>query len=162
MDRSSWDRWNRYRFRSVWDLDAPPARVYAVLEQPGEYPRWWPQVRRVESVDDRTGAATVRSALPYALHVTVTELLRDPGRGVLEVALHGDLDGWARWTVRPRGGRGAARTRALYEQEVEVRRPLMRRLALAGRPAFRLNHALMMRAGRRGLEAWLDAVPEAV
>ncbi|MFD3720176.1 SRPBCC family protein [Streptomyces sp. NPDC058674] len=162
MRLNSWDRMSRYRFRSVWDLDAPPARVFAVLAQPGEYPLWWPQVRRVEAVDDRTGTALVRSVLPYALHVTATELLRDPGRGVLEVALRGDLDGWARWTVRGRGGTGGARTRALYEQEVEVRRPLMRRLSLPGRPVFRLNHALMMRAGRHGLQARLAALPEAV
>ncbi|OKK15212.1 polyketide cyclase [Streptomyces sp. CB00455] len=175
MDRSSWDRWSRYRFRSVWDLDAPPARVYAELEQPGEYPRWWPQIRRVEALDERSGTALIRSALPYTLRVTMTELLRDPVRGVLEVSLHGDLDGWARWTVRPRrpgagegagpgraAGSGAARTRALYEQEVEVRAPLLRRLALPGRPVFRLNHALMMRAGRDGLAARLAAPPEAV
>ncbi|MFG2877281.1 SRPBCC family protein [Streptomyces sp. NPDC048337] len=171
MDRSRWyrsdssdhwGRWSRYRFRSVWDLDAPPARVYAVLERPGEYPHWWPQIRRVAPVDDRSGTATVRSVLPYALHITAAELLRDPVRGVLEVALGGDLDGWARWTVRPRAGTGATRTRALYEQEVEVRRPLMRRLALPGRPVFRLNHALMMEAGRRGLTARLAAGREAV
>ncbi|MBT2481225.1 SRPBCC family protein [Streptomyces sp. ISL-94] len=171
MDRSRWDRsdcsdrwarWSRYRFRSVWHLDAPPGRVFAELEQPGEYPHWWPQVRRVETVDERSGTATVRSVLPYALHITATELLRDPAHGILEVSLGGDLDGWARWTVRPRAGTGATRTRALYEQEVEVRRPLMRRLALLGRPVFRLNHTLMMRAGRRGLAARLAAGPEAV
>ncbi|OEJ31185.1 SRPBCC family protein [Streptomyces subrutilus] len=162
MDLNRRDRWTRYRFRSVWDLDAPPAHVYAVLAQPEEYPRWWPQIRRVEPVDERTGTATVRSVLPYALRVTVGELLRDPVRGVLEVSLHGDLEGWARWTVRPRAGAGGARTRVLYEQEVEVRRPLMRRLALPGRPVFRLNHALMMRAGRRGLAARLTASSEAV
>ncbi|MEU9235396.1 SRPBCC family protein [Streptomyces subrutilus] len=162
MDRSRWDRWSRYRFRSVWDLDAPPGRVYAVLERPDEYPRWWPQIRRVEPAGERTGTATVRSVLPYALRVTADELLRDPVRGVLEVSLRGDLDGWARWTVRPRAGTGPARTRVLYEQEVEVRRPLMRRLALPGRPVFRLNHALMMRAGRRGLAARLAVSPEAV
>lgn len=162
MHQSHRDRWSHYRFRSVWDLDAPPAHVYAVLERMGEYPRWWPQFRRVERVDDRTGTVQIRSVLPYALHVTTTELLRDPRRGLLEVALHGDLEGWARWTVRPRGGPGAGRTRALYEQEVEVRTPLMRRLSLPGRPVFRLNHALMMRAGQRALAARLAASPEAV
>ncbi|MGW6947257.1 SRPBCC family protein [Streptomyces xanthophaeus] len=156
------DRWSHYRFRSVWDLDAPHTRVYAVLERMGEYPRWWPQFRRVERVDDRTGTALIRSALPYALHVTTTELLRDPRRGVLEVALAGDIEGWARWTVRPRGGPGAPRTRALYEQEVEVRLPLLRRLAVPGRPVFRLNHALMMRAGQQALAARLTSSPEAV
>ncbi|MDJ0381070.1 SRPBCC family protein [Streptomyces sp. G-G2] len=150
--------WTHYRFRSVWDLAAPPVRVYAVLERAEEYPCWWPQVRGVRTAGPRTGTATFRSLLPYELEVTVTELLRDPATGVLEVALSGDLEGWARWTVRPRRGG----TRALYEQEVEVRRALMRRLAVPGRPVFRLNHALMMRSGRRGLDAFLAGRPEAV
>lgn len=155
-------RWTHYRFRSVWDLDAPPARVYPLLADPGHYPGWWPQVRRVTPADERSGTAVIRSVLPYEIHVTLTGLLRDPARGVLEAALGGDLDGWARWTVRPRGGPAPGRTRAVYEQEVEVRDPLLRRFALAGRPVLRLNHALMMRAGRRGLAARLTAPPEAV
>ncbi|MFH7597996.1 SRPBCC family protein [Streptomyces racemochromogenes] len=155
-------RWTHYRFRSVWDLDAPPALVYSLLEDPGRYPGWWPQVRRVARGDGDSGTAVIRSLLPYEIHVTLTGLLRAPCRGVLEVALGGDLRGWARWTVRPRGGPGADRTRAVYEQEVEVRAPLLRRLSVAGRPALRLNHALMMRAGRRGLAARLTAAPEAV
>ncbi|MFE2285813.1 SRPBCC family protein [Streptomyces sp. NPDC059443] len=162
MDRSRGrnDRWTRYRFRSVWDLDAPPARVYAALERPEAYPLWWPQIREVlPSGDERSGTALIRSALPYTLRVTAAERLHDPASGILEVALCGDLEGWARWTVRPRAG-GAAR--ALYEQEVEVRRPLMRRLSFPGRPVFRLNHTLMMRAGRRGLAAHLAAGAEAV
>ncbi|MET9699113.1 SRPBCC family protein [Streptomyces sp. NPDC006529] len=150
--------WSHYRFRSVWDLAAPPARVYAVLERTEDYPRWWPQVRAVRPLGPRAGTSRVRSFLPYEMEITATELLRDPAGGVLEAALSGDLEGWARWTVRPRG-RG---TRILYEQEVEVRRPLMRRLALPGRPVFRLNHALMMRGGRRGLAAHLAGRAEAV
>ncbi|MEU7554135.1 SRPBCC family protein [Streptomyces sp. NPDC044571] len=155
-------RWSRYRFRSVWDLDAPPARVYSVLEQAGQYPRWWPQVRRAEAIDGRSSALCIRSVFPYEIRMTATRLLSDPARGVLEAALHGDIEGWARWTVRPRRGPGGEGTRALYEQEVEVRRPLLRTLALPVRPVFRLNHALMMRAGRNALAAHLAAPPEAV
>ncbi len=151
-------RWTHYRFRSVWDLDAPPALVYSLLEDPRHYPGWWPQVRRVAQTGGRSGTAVIRSVLPYEIHVTLTSLLRDPARGVLEVALGGDC----LWTVRPRGGPAARRTRAVYEQEVEVRAPLLRRFALAGRPALRLNHALMMRAGRHGLAARLTTPPEAV
>ncbi|MFI1456482.1 SRPBCC family protein [Streptomyces roseus] len=160
--RNRLDRWNRYRFRSVWDLDAPPARVYAVLERTGDYPRWWPQVREAERTGERSGDLLIRSLLPYKIRMTATELLRDPGRGLLEAALHGDVEGWARWTVRARRGAGGRGTRALYEQEVEVRSPLLRRLAVPARPAFRLNHALMMRAGRHALAARLAASPEAV
>ncbi|MFG3348904.1 SRPBCC family protein [Streptomyces sp. NPDC048018] len=151
--------WCRYRFRSVWCLDAPPAAVYAVLERAEEYPRWWPQVREVVSRDERTGTARFRSLLPYDLVVTAEARRQDPAAGVLEVAMRGDLDGWARWTLTTLPG-GA--TRALYEQEVEVRRPLMRALAVPARPLFRANHALMMRGGRRGLAAHLRASPPPV
>lgn len=146
--------WCRYRFRSVWQLAAPPEAVYAVLECAEEYPRWWPQVREVVPVDDVTGTARFRSFLPYDLVVTAEARRRDPDARVLEVALRGDLEGWARWTLTSRG----PGTRALYEQEVEVTSPLMRRLAVPGRPVFRANHALMMRAGERGLAAHLRAV----
>jgi uncharacterized protein YndB with AHSA1/START domain len=139
--------WCRYRFRSVWNLPAPPAVVFAVLERAEDYPQWWRQVREVTSIDERSGRARFRSALPYDLVVTVREVRRDPGAGVLEIGMSGDLDGWVRWTLTATD-RG---TRALYEQEVEVRRTLMRWLAVPGRPVFVLNHALMMRAGRRGL-----------
>ncbi|PNE41415.1 SRPBCC family protein [Streptomyces noursei] len=144
-------RLHRYRFRSVWLLHAPPAVVYAVLGQAEAYPRWWPQVREVVPLDDRSGTARFRSFLPYELTVVATETLRDPAARVLEIGMRGDLAGWARWTIMP----GEGGTRAVFEQEVEVRKPVLRRWALLGRPVFRVNHALMMRAGRRGLRAWL-------
>ncbi|MEV7195655.1 SRPBCC family protein [Streptomyces sp. NPDC093510] len=146
--------WCHYRFRSVWDLPGAPSGVYAALECAEDYPQWWPQVREVNPLDDRSGVVRFRSFLPYDLVVTAEERRRDPAAGILEIGMTGDLDGWARWTVTatPTGAR------ARYDQEVDVRRPLMRRLALPGRPLFLLNHALMMRAGRRGLAARLAAV----
>ncbi|MEU3607985.1 SRPBCC family protein [Streptomyces sp. NPDC035033] len=143
--------WCRYRFRSVWRLAAPPDRVYAVLARAEEYPLWWPQVRAVVPRTDTTGTARFRSVLPYDIEVTARALRSDPGARVLEVRLDGDLEGWARWTLTADG----AGTRALYEQEVEVRARPLRLLAVPGRPFFRANHALMMRGGRRGLAALL-------
>ncbi|MFF4173500.1 SRPBCC family protein [Streptomyces sp. NPDC001744] len=149
--------WSRYRFRCVWRLAAPPETVYAVLERAEEYPRWWPQVREVvpaEDAPETTGTARFRSFLPYDLVVTVRALRRDRADRVLEIGLGGDLEGWARWTLTPEG----TGTRALYEQEVEVRARLLRALAVPGRPVFRANHAVMMRGGRRGLAAHLRSV----
>ncbi|WP_369239381.1 SRPBCC family protein [Streptomyces sp. R21] len=150
--------WSRYRFRSLWVLPAPPADVYAALEQADDYPRWWPQVREVRRIDDRSGDVRIRSLLPYDITFTAREVRRDPAAGVLEIAMTGDLDGWARWTVTADG----PVTHARYDQEVEVTKPLMRRLAVPGRPVFRANHALMMRAGRRGLRAYLRETRQAV
>ncbi len=146
--------WSHYRFRSLWALPAPPAAVYAALERAEDYPRWWPQVREVDRLDDTSGRIRIRSALPYDLVFTAREVRRDPDAGVLEIAMTGDLEGWARWTLTPAG----TGTLARYDQVVDVRKPLMRRLAVPGRPVFRVNHWLMMRAGRRGLRAHLEAV----
>ncbi|NEA63043.1 SRPBCC family protein [Streptomyces sp. SID12488] len=146
--------WTHYRFRSRWRLPAAPAVVYDALERAEEYPRWWPQVREVDRVDDTSGVIRIRSLLPYDLTFTAREVRRDPAAGVLEIAMTGDLEGWARWTLTAAG----TGTLARYDQEVDVTKPLMRRLAVPGRPVFRANHALMMRAGRRGLTAHLQAV----
>jgi hypothetical protein len=146
--------WTHYRFRSLWPLPAAPAVVYAALERPEDYPRWWRQVRRVDRIDDTSGVITIRSLLPYDMTFTVREVRRDPVAGVLETAMSGDIDGWARWTVSPDGAGSLAR----YEQVVDVNKPLLRRFAVPGRPVFRANHRLMMRAGRRGLLTYLEAV----
>lgn len=105
-------------------------------------------------LDDTTGVIRIRSLLPYDLRFTARETRRDPVAGVLEIAMSGDVEGWARWTVTAAG----TGTLARYEQVVGVHKPLLRRLAVPGRPVFRANHRLMMRAGRRGLAAHLEAV----
>ncbi|MFI1095796.1 SRPBCC family protein [Streptomyces sp. NPDC020917] len=146
--------WSHYRFRSTWHLAAAPDAVFRVLERPDFYPKWWPQVRDVRPTGETTGVLRFRSLLPYDLVVDARSTRHDPRDGVLEVALDGDLEGWVRWTVRPGDGGG---TRLLFEQEVVVRKTLMRVLALPCRPLFRANHALMMRGGRLGLLARLAA-----
>jgi hypothetical protein len=146
--------WTRYRFRSLWPLPVPPAAVYEVLERAEEYPLWWPQVRTVNRLNDTTGVVTIRSVLPYDMTFTARAARRDPDAGVLEIVMTGDIEGWARWTI----GAGGPGTLARYDQVVSVNKPLLRRLAVPGRPLFRVNHRLMMRAGRRGLLAHLRTV----
>ncbi|WSQ07818.1 SRPBCC family protein [Streptomyces sp. NBC_01231] len=146
--------WTRYRFRSRWPLPADPAVVYDALERVEDYPRWWRQVREVNRIDATTGVVTIRSLLPYGMTFTAREVRRDPAAGILEVALSGDIDGWARWTISADGTGSLAR----YEQVVDVNKPLLRRFAVPGRPVFRANHRLMMRAGRRGLVGYLGTV----
>ncbi|MFE2016734.1 SRPBCC family protein [Streptomyces sp. NPDC059499] len=146
--------WNHYRFTSVWDLPAAPDTVYAALEGAEDYPRWWPQVREVTPLDDTSATTRFRSFLPYDLVVTVRQSRREPASRILQAVMTGDLEGWVRWTVTAHDGG----SRVLYEQETVVRRRLLRRLAVPGRLVFRANHTLMMRAGRRGLAAWLQGV----
>jgi len=44
----------------------------------------------------------------------------------------------------------------VFDEDVVVRKPLVRRAGLLARPALRLNHAVMMRDGERGLRRHLE------
>ncbi|MBQ1158969.1 SRPBCC family protein [Streptomyces sp. A73] len=144
---------NHYRFRTAWEIQAPPGHVYAVLERAERYPEWWPQVRRLSRTGEDSATLRIRSALPYELSVTLRPVRRDPAAGILQIRMSGDMDGWARWAIGPGS---AAGTSVVFEQEVEVNKRLLRVCAVPGRPLFIANHRLMMRSGLRGLRALLE------
>jgi hypothetical protein len=137
---------HRYKFASVWSVPAPPETVFAELERLDRYPTWWRQVRSAERIDDDSCAVVVRSWMPYDLRMIAHRVCADRERGLLEARLSGDLSGMSGWRLMPVPGG----TRVDFVEEVEVHRPLLRRLPVA-RPAFRANHAWMMRCGERGL-----------
>ncbi len=144
---------NDYRFVSDWYLPADRDATFDALVDVASYPQWWPQVRSVEHYDGETATVVVRSFLPYSLRVLTAQSRKDRGAGVLEARLDGDMTGWSRWTLTSTGTGCAVR----YEQQVVARRALLRRLGLVARPFFRLNHAVMMRAGERGLRRYLGS-----
>ncbi|CAM5231743.1 Coenzyme Q-binding protein COQ10 START domain-containing protein OS=Streptomyces violarus OX=67380 GN=FHS41_006230 PE=4 SV=1 [Streptomyces violarus] len=146
--------WNHYRFRTLWTLPAPPAPVYEALERAEDSPVVAPGAGGDPARRHHRGWSRIRSVLPYDMTFTAREVRRKPEAGVLEIALSGDMEGWARWTVTPDG----TGTRVRYDQVVDVRKPLLRRLAVPCRPAFRANHRLMMRTGARGLARHLRTV----
>lgn len=145
----------RFAFRHTWSVAAPPAPVYDVLAGLGEYPLWWPQVRAVARLGDEAAAARIRSVLPYTLDLVLVREVEDPERGLLRVAIEGDLDGYAEWTLAHESGR----TVATFAQEVLVARPVLARAARVGGGALRLNHAWMMSRGERGLVRHLAGFP---
>ncbi|MGM1063580.1 SRPBCC family protein [Saccharothrix sp. Mg75] len=142
---------NHYRFRSTWSLDEGPVPVYDVLSDLAGYQGWWREVRGGRRVADDAAELRLRSLLPYELVVVLRRDVDDPAAGVLRAVLSGDMDGTATWRIAPAG----TGTRLVFEQEVEVRKPLLRALAPVARPLFTANHALMMRSGLRGLRARL-------
>ncbi len=140
-----------YKFRSTWHLSAAPDDVYAVLERVPDYPLWWPQVRSVMPVGDLTFDLVCRSSLPYDLRFSTKQAVRDPETRVLEASMAGDLEGFSRWTITP----NPHGTAATFDEEVVATKPLLRRLELVARPAFKANHSKMMRDGERGLSTYL-------
>jgi polyketide cyclase/dehydrase/lipid transport protein len=142
---------NDYSFRSVWEVHATPDEAFEALGRLDDYPAWWPEVRRADRVDATSYDMVVRSRLPYDLVFRTTRTREDPALRVLEADLDGDLAGFSRWTVTG----SSIRSRLLFEERVEARKALLRRLGWVARPAFIANHAVMMRHGRQGLRAYL-------
>lgn len=145
------ERLVRYYFRSSWTTRHDPSDVYAALHELGRYPEWWREVRVAEEVAEGVFRLSCRSLLPYWLRFTSTLARADEDAGVLESRLSGDLEGWSRWLIRPHGG-GAE---LVFEEDVVTNKPSLRLLAPVARPAFRVNHTLMIRNARRGLETYM-------
>lgn len=110
------------------------------------YPQWWPQVRAVAKIDADNALVVCRSALPYDLELHLRAVRRDPD--VLEVAVDGPLRGWVRWWLHEEG---PGRTRMRFEQQVQVRGPMLTLASLLARPVLRWNHAVMMQGAESGL-----------
>jgi hypothetical protein len=145
---------NEYRFRNVWSLEVAAARLFGALVDLANYPAWWPDIRSVSQVDDDTAEFTCRAVLPYALTFRLHRAIQDERAGQLRVDMTGDLEGYVHGIVAEHQPRLA---RLEISQEVVVNKRLLRRLAPVARPLFRVNHAMMMRRGHRGLRAYLAA-----
>lgn len=138
---------------SHWRLRAPREQVWAALIRPEQWPQWWPQVRRVQTLKhgDANGVGSLRrfdwsTRLPYgitvdilALEVLPMERLRGRSQGLLR--------GEGIWLLREDG----PHTDVTYVWRVTLQAGWMRWLAPLLAPLFRWNHAAVMRDGGIGL-----------
>ncbi|EHR51714.1 Polyketide cyclase / dehydrase and lipid transport [Saccharomonospora marina XMU15] len=145
-----------YVFRATWTISASPDAVFAAVVDVASYPRWWPDVRSVRPCDDSggTGGDTdtalliCRSTLPLPITVRMRRVEQNRPEGRVAVALTGDLEGVLTGLVVADNG-----TRLEITQRVVARTTVLRSLSLVARPLLRVNHAMMMRRGLRGLRA---------
>ena len=144
----------RYVFHSDWDIDAPVDDVYAVIRDQSTYVKWWKEVREATDLGDDRCRVRARSSLPIYLDFTASLGSEDRDRGFLEARLEGDLEGFVRWQLSPRGDG----THISYDQEVLTNKLLINALSPIARPAFRANHWLMMRNGEKGLNTFMAGV----
>ena len=144
-----------YVFRSIWTVEAPPEDAFAVLRDVSSYPRWWPEVKEATQVDRERFDLQVRSFLPYALEFTLAATRADRAAGVLEAKLTGDLDGVTRWTI----AEATNGSRLVFHEDVVTTKRWLNALAPLARPAFKANHAVMMRHGQAGLRTFLADRP---
>jgi hypothetical protein len=141
----------RYRFRSEWPVDVPPADAYTALREVSSYPQWWPEVRETSALGETKYVLLCRSLLPYDLRFVIERSREDPEARILEASMKGDLEGFSRWTISGDGRSSVC----VFEEEVITNKRLLNLIAPVVRPAFRYNHTLMMRHGERGLRAFL-------
>lgn len=144
---------NHFDLVSHWHIAVPVERVWSALAEPEGWPRWWPDVREVCTLQrgrpDGLGSVrriAWRTRLPYRLsiEVEVVEVVRHER---LRARARGELRGEGLWLLRADG----ASTAVTYVWRVELAKPWMRALAPLLAPLFRWNHAAVMRAGGAGL-----------
>jgi hypothetical protein len=140
-----------YLFKSVWDVRAPLPDVMAVLSDLESYPAWWPEIREVRRHGEGRFAVVARSLLPYELRFLSEPAPGQPAPGIIDARLSGDLEGTVRWTVEEADGV----CRLVYDQEVTTHKRLLNLTAPLARPAFKVNHSLMMRHGQAGLRTFM-------
>ena len=140
-----------YRFRDEWRLPANIERVYDLVGEPLEYPRWWSDVFLAaegdagEPAPGKRISVVARGFLPYRLHFSLTCLEAErPNR--IHSRLDGDFEGTGTWLLAEDGDG----TKAVLNWRPTVRKPGVRELTPVLRPLFRANHAWTM---RHGLEA---------
>ena len=143
----------RFEYVTEWRLDAPIDAVWDALVDVESWPRWWPQVRAVDTLHHggANDLGTVRrlrwgSRLPYGftLEVETTEV-RATAR--LRGRASGDMAGTGLWELE----RDGAATVVRYTWQLELHTRWMRLAAPLMAPVFRWNHEGVMRSGGLGL-----------
>ena len=151
-----------YRFSTLWRLRAPLDDVYGVIVDIDRWPEWWPNVRRIERLEegepDGIGAvvrATFVGRLPYPLRFDLRVTRRDRPTAMVGAA-SGELEGTGEWTLWEEAGGTAVR----YVWAIRTTRRWMNLLAPLPfvEELFRLNHHAVMRGGLRGIRRRLGGV----
>jgi hypothetical protein len=143
-----------FRFDRAWHFAVTPAELWTTLSHIDRYTEWWPWLRSFHvdgapSADGAGALTTGRSArvviqapLPYQLHCTVQvdDAALDER---LVTTVDGDLQGPARLELRSVDGGTDARLTWSFE----LRSPLLRTLAVFGRPAMAWAHDRIVERG---------------
>lgn len=135
----------RFSFRREFDIAGPVERVQAVLVDLEWYAAWWPEIVAVGKLSDDDALVLCKSSLPYELELHLTAVRRDPD--LLEVALDGDLQGFARFELSPTPDG----THLVFTEQVEAVGPAMRVASFVARPLLVWNHDRMLESCIRGL-----------
>jgi hypothetical protein len=144
-----------YRLISHWRVPGALEDVAALLREPRDLVRWWPEVYLAVEVahEDRGDVVHVRSRgfLPFTLSWSFRELeSRWPYGATIEA--WGDLVGCGVWTLVQDG----TDVLATYDWRVRAEEPWLRRLSPVLKPLFAWNHRWAMAKGEAGLRREME------
>jgi hypothetical protein len=143
---------NEYRFLTHWRVPGTPEQVNAILSDPCDLPRWWPQVYlSVHEVEPGVYELHTRGRLPYTLR---WRFRRVESRAPLGFTIEawGELTGRGVWTLTPDGDV----TDVTYDWRVRADKPWLRWLSFVMKPVFAANHRWAMERGEESLLAELQ------
>ena len=94
---------------TVWEIAAPLQRVWDAIYHADDWPKWWPYVERVATLQagdaDGVGAVrrlTWRTRLPYRITFDTRATVVEPPFA-LDAQAFGDLEGYGRWRLSRQG-----------------------------------------------------------
>jgi uncharacterized protein YndB with AHSA1/START domain len=147
-----------YSFVTQWKFDQPLEAVWSALDEPADYPQWWPSIISYRDLTpEMKGVGTraervVKGRLPYTLRYVTTTTAYQPPREIAYDAA-GQLNGRGRFMLDEAGGQ----TTVTFYWDVETSGFWLNLLAPALKRLFAWNHHWVMAQGERGLAKWLAA-----
>ena len=141
-----------FRFDRSWRFGVGPDELWTTLSRTERYREWWPWLRefmlegdgdgRDPLVTGRRARVVIQAPLPYQLRCTVHVVDALPEQRLV-TEVDGDLTGPARLELRAVPGGAEAR----LAWALELRAPLLRTLAVVGRPAMAWAHDRIVERG---------------
>jgi uncharacterized protein YndB with AHSA1/START domain len=141
-----------FRFDRSWRFAVHPEELWQTLSSTERYREWWPWLHGFEMEGARDGEdalatgrvarVLIQAPLPYQLHCCVRVDEAAPNERLV-TSVDGDLAGPARLELRSVDGGTEARLAWAFE----LRSPLLRGLAVLGRPAMAWAHDRIVERG---------------
>jgi len=137
-------------FDRRFDFAVSRHELWDVFQETDAYPQWWSWLRQFDADGLQEGSVAhcvIQAPLPYALRFDVTVERVVPSERV-ETRITGDLDGPARLEISETG----TGSEAHLAWSLQLRDPVLRRLAIVGRPLMVWAHDRVVDVGMRDFE----------